>query len=55
VLTVAAFAGSCTPRVEVALPDKPIEINITAKIDHEVKIKVERDVQELLSKEKGLF
>lgn len=53
-LGVAAMIG-CTPRVELALPEKPIEINITAKIDHEVRVKVERDVQELLVKQKDLF
>ena len=47
--------GGCTPRVELALPEKPIEINITAKIDHEVRVKVERDVQELLVQQKDLF
>ena len=46
---------ACTPRVEVAVPDKPIEININAKIDHEVRVKVERDVQDLVTNEKGLF
>ncbi len=50
-----AVLSSCTPRVELALPEKPIEINITAKIDHEVRVKVERDVQELVVKQKELF
>ena len=57
VLTVFGVVsmGGCTPRVELALPEKPIEINITAKIDHEVRVKVERDVQELLVQQKDLF
>lgn len=45
----------CTPRVEVAPPDKPIEININAKIDHQVRIKVEKDVEELFSEKSNLF
>ena len=45
----------CTPKVEIELPDKPIEININAKIDHEVRIKVERDVEKLLDSQKDLF
>ena len=57
VLTIFGIVsmGGCTPRVELALPEKPIEINITAKIDHEVRVKVERDVQELLVQQKDLF
>lgn len=45
----------CTPRVEVGVPDKPINININAKIDHEVRVKVERDVERLIEQESGLF
>jgi hypothetical protein len=47
--------ASCTPRVEVMLPERPIEININAKIDHQIHVKIERDVKELVSKQKGLF
>lgn len=54
-LVALSFFCGCTPRVEVALPDKPIEININAKIDHDVKIRVERDVENLIKQEKGLF
>ena len=52
---VVGGLSACSPRVELALPEKPIEININAKIDHEVKVKVERDVQELLVTQKDLF
>ena len=45
----------CTPRVEVALPDKPIEININAKIEHEVRIKIERDVSQVVQANSEIF
>lgn len=53
VLSVA-LAG-CTPRVEVALPDKPIEINVNAKIQHEILVKVDRDVSKLVEQNDDLF
>lgn len=49
-----SFLG-CTPRVELAPPDKPIEININAKIDHQVRVRVERDVEELIEQNEDLF
>lgn len=57
ILLLAAVSSflSCTPRVELALPEKPIEININAKIDHEIKVKVERDVGKLVDQQKDLF
>ncbi len=63
-LTVAAgviiggllvVTGACTPRVELAAPDKPITINLNVKIDHEVRVKVDKDLDKVLSDESGLF
>jgi hypothetical protein len=47
--------GACTPRVEVAAPDKPITINLNVKIDHEIRVKVDKDLDKVLSDESGLF
>jgi hypothetical protein len=52
---ILSVLGGCTPHVAVDLPDKPINININAKIDHEVRIKVERDVEKLVQEQKDLF
>lgn len=45
----------CTPRVEVAAPDKPITINLNVKIDHEIRVKVDKELDQVLSKDSGLF
>ncbi|MEK6585434.1 MAG: YnbE family lipoprotein [Nitrospirota bacterium] len=50
-LTVSA----CTPRVEVAAPEKPITINLNVKIDHEIRLKVDKDLDQVLSNDNGLF
>jgi hypothetical protein len=47
--------GGCTPRVEVVPSDKPITINLNVKIDHEIRIKIEKELQEVLSEKTGLF
>lgn len=49
------FLIACTPRVEVAPPEKPITINLNVKIDHEVRVKVEKDLDAVLSKDSELF
>ena len=46
VLLVLAVA--CTPTVKIEAPDKPIEINMNINIKHEILIKVEKAVEELL-------
>ncbi|MCP9447739.1 MAG: YnbE family lipoprotein [Nitrospira sp.] len=52
---ILASNAACTPRVEVTAPEKPITINLNVKIDHEVRVRVDRELDKVLSKESGLF
>ena len=47
--------AACTPSVKLEAPEKPITINLNVKIDHEIRVKVDRDLDELISKESDLF
>ncbi len=58
VLTAVAFTFpiiACEPRVKIEAPDKPIVINLNVKIEHEVRVRVEKDLDQVLSKNPGLF
>ncbi len=55
ILWSAFYLLGCSPSVKLEAPEKPIEINMNVKIQHEIRLKVEKDVDELLSKQKGLF
>lgn len=55
VLIGLSILTGCQPRVKVEAPDKPIVINLNIKIEHEIRVKVESDVEDLLKKEKDLF
>ena len=48
VLAVLFLATACNPTVKLEAPDKPIEINMNINIKHEILIKVEKQVEELL-------
>lgn len=54
VVIVAAMAAACTPTVQMAAPKEPITVNLNVKIQHDVYVNVDRDVEELFN-EKGLF
>lgn len=45
--------SACT--VKVAAPDKPITINLNVKIEHEVRIKVEQELDDLFKEDSDLF
>ena len=47
--------SACTPRVEVAMPTEPITINLNVKIDHQVRVKVDKELDDIFSGDSGLF
>ncbi|RUO21494.1 YnbE family lipoprotein [Aliidiomarina haloalkalitolerans] len=47
--------SACTPTVQVAAPQEPITINLNVKIEHEIYIRVARELDELFSESSGLF
>lgn len=49
------FLGACNPTVKIEAPDKPIEINLNVKIEQEVRVKVDRDLDDLLAENPDLF
>lgn len=49
------FSCGCTPKVEVAPPEKPITINLNVKIEHEIRVKVEKELEDVFSEDSGLF
>lgn len=52
---VLLLAAACTPTVQVQAPTKPIEINLNVKIEQEVRVKVERDLQDVFAEDPELF
>ena len=53
--TVASLAAGCTPTVKVEAPDKPIVINLNVKIEHDIRVKIDKDVEELLKTNPDIF
>lgn len=52
---IVLFASACTPKVEVVAPKEPITINLNVKIEHEIRVKVDKELDSVFSQEKGLF
>ncbi len=47
--------AACSPTVKVEAPDKPIEINLNIRIEQEIRIKVERDLEQVFADDPELF
>ena len=56
-ILVIAFVGltACSPTIQVAPPKGPIEINLNVKIEHEIRIQVDKELEGLFDEDSGLF
>ena len=53
-LACVSFLAACAT-VKVQAPDKPIEINLNVKIEQEVRVKLDREVEDLIAKNPDIF
>ena len=56
-LTIPAVLAlaACQPKVVVEAPKEPITINLNVNIKHEIRVKVDKDLDQLFEEEDGLF
>ena len=54
-LLAAAAAAGASGCVNVAAPERPIEINLNITIRQEVVVRLQRDAQELIQNNPGVF
>ena len=54
-VAAAGLLAACNPTVKVEAPDKPIVINLNVKIEQEVRVKVDKDVESLVDSNPNLF
>ena len=48
-------AAACSPSVKIEAPDKPIVINLNVKIEQEVRVRVEKDLESLFDSKDKIF
>ncbi len=54
-LVLAGLGAACTPKLQVEAPREPITINLNVKIEHEIRVKVDKDLDQLFSQESDIF
>lgn len=47
--------AACQPTVKIEAPDEPIVINLNVKIEQEVRVRIEREIDDLLRENDDLF
>ncbi|MBF0611786.1 MAG: YnbE family lipoprotein [Magnetococcales bacterium] len=54
-LSLYLLLTACSPTVKIETPTEPIVINLNVKIEHEIRVRLEKGVDELISRDKDLF
>ncbi len=56
-LLLASVLGvvACQPTVRLEAPQEPIVINLNVKIEQEVRVRVERELDDVIRENQGLF
>ncbi len=52
---LALLSSACTPTVKLSAPTEPININLNVKIEHEIYIKVDKELDNIFDESSGLF
>ncbi len=47
--------AACTPKVQIEAPKEPITINLNVKIQHEIRVKVDEDLENLFDEDDDIF
>lgn len=48
-------AWACTPTVQMAAPKEPIEINLNVKIEHQIRVQVDKELEDIFDEDSELF
>ena len=48
-------ASACTPKVVVEAPKEPITINMNIKIEHDIHVRVDKDLDAAIANQKDVF
>lgn len=54
-LLATVFLSACSPTVKVEAPEKPIEINLNVKIEHAIRVQVDKELESLFDEDSDVF
>lgn len=55
VLASAVLTASCTPTLKLQAPDEPIRIQLDVRIEQEVRMRVERELEDVLRERRDIY
>ena len=50
-----AFLAACNPTVKLEAPKEPIEINLNVRIEHNIRLQVDKELEDLFDESSDVF
>jgi len=54
-LLLLLVLGACTPTVQLAAPVEPITINLNVRIEHDIRVRVDDELEDVFASNADLF
>ena len=54
IVLLSALAG-CNPTIKIEAPDKPIEINLNVRIEHSIRLQIDKELEDLFDEDSDVF
>lgn len=54
-LACTFFLAACSPKIAIQAPKEAITINLNVKIEHEILVKVDKEIDDLFDNQSDLF
>lgn len=54
-LAIIALTATAGCAVALQAPEKPLEINLNVKVDHQISVKVDKQLEDVMKKNEGIF
>lgn len=54
-LAATALSAACQPKVQIVPSEKPIVIELNVNINQEIRVRLDKDVEDLISDNPDLF
>jgi hypothetical protein len=54
-LLASGLIAACSPTVKLEAPKEPIEINLNVKIEHEIRVQVDKELEGLFDEDSDVF
>ncbi len=47
--------GACAPKIQIIAPDKPIRIELNVTISQEIRVRLDKDIEDLIADNPDIF